>query len=399
MSAPTVAAGSEERTGDRAPAADQRGFPWLPVLVAVSIILAIAVSILRGSYRDGPLEPDAPTPQGARAVVTVLEERGTEVTVRRHTEDAAQALRDGGTVAVTAPKGLNGAQLDALSTALDDAPDSARLVLVAPDMITLGYLGTGISVAGSQRTEAVLDAGGECRDAAFAARQVQVQGRDSRFGAATLYHGGQEGVCFASDPEQGLVAVDGSLVVLGSADLLANETIANADNSAVALNALGHADSLTWYVPSATDPMASASSTLLTHLPRWVFPVAAWAVLLAGLAVLAASRRLGPVVVEPLPVTVRAQELVLGRARLMHRAGTRDAAAASLRAATAARLADRVGVRRNGTLRELVAALAEHVTADEAALMRLLGPAPIASDQELVRLSHDLDRLEKEIER
>src|SRR5699024_457992 len=69
------------------------GRRWLVILVATGIVLAIAVTIARGVYRDGPLEPDAPTPQGSKAVVEVLTDLGTQVRVDRHTEDAAQSLR------------------------------------------------------------------------------------------------------------------------------------------------------------------------------------------------------------------------------------------------------------------------------------------------------------------
>ena len=47
----------------------------------------------------------------------------------------------------------------------------------------------------------------------------------------------------------------------------------------------------------------------------------------------------------------------------------------------------------------LVAALAPHVDRTPEQLRTLLGPTPVTSDQDLVRLAHDLDRLEKEIDR
>jgi hypothetical protein len=90
---------------------------------------------------------------------------------------------------------------------------------------------------------------------------------------------------------------------------------------------------------------------------------------------------------------------VLGRARLLQRAGARDAAASALRAAAATRLADRLGLRHETALDGLLAALAPHVGASEAQLRALLGPTPVTSDRDLVRLAHDLDRLEKEIDR
>src|SRR5699024_8098030 len=103
--------------------------------------------------------------------------------------------------------------------------------------------------------------------------------------------------------------------------------------------------------------------------------------------------------VEPLPVTVLPQELVLGRAQLLQRAGARDDAALALRAATSSRLADRLGLRHDSSLDGLIATLRAHVAHSEAQLRRGLGPAPVPSPQGLVRLAHELDRLEKEIGR
>src|SRR5699024_4838614 len=109
------------------------------------------------------------------------------------------------------------------------------------------------------------------------------------------------------------------LIVLGSADLLTNDGIGRADNSALALNLLTADGAVSWYVPSANDPMGTASQTPLGYLPDWAGPVLLWLLLVALIVLVALGRRFGPVVVEPLPVTVRPQELVLGRAQLLQR--------------------------------------------------------------------------------
>ncbi|HJF48438.1 MAG TPA: DUF4350 domain-containing protein, partial [Brachybacterium paraconglomeratum] len=64
-----------------------------------------------------------------------------------------------------------------------------------------------------------------------------------------------------------------------------------------------------------------------------------------------------------------------------------------------ARLADRLGLRHESALDGLLAALAQHVEESAEQLRALLGPAPVTTDRDLVRLAHDLDRLEKEIDR
>lgn len=362
------------------------------------MLAAILASIARGYYRDGPLEPDAPTAQGSKAVVQVLGDLGVEVDVDRHTSDAAEALRSGRTVLVTAPRSLSAEQLETLAEAHEDG--DGRLVLVAPDLVTLSFLSPEIMPSGAVRTETLIEAGPGCGDLQHQAAALLVPAaEDAIRGAASLYRVTDDGgSCFST--EQGsVVAEHDGVLVLGSADLLTNDAVGRADNSALVLNILGAEGQLSWYVPSATDPMGSTSQTLLGYLPDWAGPLLLWLLLIATVALVALSRRFGPVVVEPLPVTVRPQELVLGRARLLQHSGERQAAATTLRSAAATRLANRLGLRRESALDGLLAALAPHVDRSPEQLRTLLGPTPVTSDQDLVRLAHDLDHLEKEIDR
>lgn len=370
---------------------------WLVALIVIAVMAAVLAAVARGYYRDGPLEPDAPTGQGSRAAVTVLEDLGVEVQTQRHTADVVEDLAEGRTVLLTDPGALSAAQLETLSGALASSPGT--LVLVQPDFVTLGYLTPLISPAGAVRTPTVVEAGNGCDGAGFRARSIHVAGEEGLVGPASTYRtAGDATGCFTSGAGA-LVAVDGRLVVLGSPDLLTNDGIGEADNSALVLNALGGSGALTWYVPSPGDPMASAMPDLLSYLPNWASSVALWLLITVGIALLAFSRRFGPVVVEPLPVTVRPQELVLGRARLQQQAQARDAAASSLRTACTRRIADWLGIRQVETLDALVAALAPHLEQSPERIRSLLGPTPVRSDQELVQLAHDLDLLEKEIDR
>lgn len=375
----------------------QRRPTWLVVVIVLAVLAAVLAAVARGYFRDGPLEPDAPTAQGSRAAVSVLTDLGTEVRTQRHTEDAAEDLAQGRTVLVTDPSALSARQLELLDSARDGS--GGTLVLVQPDFVTLSYVTPGIAPAGSVRVPTVVEAGPACGDAGFRAREIAVAPEDGLAPTATTYRtSGEAAGCF--DAGQGsLVAVEDGLVVLGSPDLLTNDGIGQADNSAVVLNALGEEGRLTWYVPSPGDPLATATPDLLSYLPDWASVVAAWLLLTALIGLIAAGRRLGPVVVEPLPVTVRPQELVLGRARLLQKAQSRDAAAACLRAASAGRLADRLGIRHEQSLDALIPALAPHIDRTPEQIRSLLATTPVRSDQDLVRLAHDLDRLEKEIDR
>lgn len=378
-------------------ATDQRRPTWLVALIVVAVLAAVLAAVARGYYRDGPLEPDSPTGQGSRAVVSVLDDLRVDIETQRHTTDVVEDLAEGRTVLLTDPGALSGTQLKSLASALETSPGT--LVVVQPDFVTLSYLTPLISPAGAVRTPALVEAGGDCDDAGYRARSLHVPGEEGLVGPATTYRtSGDATGCFASGAGS-LVAVDGDLVVLGSPDLLTNDGVREADNSAVAINALGAGGELTWYVPSPGDPMASTGPDLMSYLPAWASSVALWLLITVAITLLAFSRRFGPVVVEPLPVTVRPQELVLGRARLLQQAQSRDAAAASLRNAAARRLADRLGLRQVETLDALVSALTPDLEQSPEQIRSLLGPTPVRDDHALVQLAHDLDLLEKEIDR
>ena len=101
----------------------------------------------------------------------------------------------------------------------------------------------------------------------------------------------------------------------------------------MALRLLGQRDRLVWYVPEAADLVGDDGVSLRTLLPEWILP-GLW---IAGATVLALLlwrvRRLGPLVTEPLPVTVKAIETTQSRGRLYRKAGDRAHAAQALRRA------------------------------------------------------------------
>lgn len=100
----------------------------------------------------------------------------------------------------------------------------------------------------------------------------------------------------------------------------------------------------------------------------------------------------------PLPVIVRSAETVHGRARLYRAANARDRAAQALRQAARARLARALGLAATTTPPALVASVADHSGRTAAAVAALLyGDDRIPDDAGLVRLTDDLDQLEREV--
>ena len=175
-------------------------------------------------------------------------------------------------------------------------------------------------------------------------------GLEVEVGRSAGYHGTGGGPvtgCFpgTGDPSAALVArVDRAVptYVLGGVDVLTNDRVDDADNAAVALRLLGQGDRLVWYVPDLRDVAAGDAGSLRAQLPGGLVP-ALWLLAVAVLAtMLWRGRRLGPLVVEPLPVVVKAVESTRGRGRLYARVRDRPHAAGILRAATRRRLAARL---------------------------------------------------------
>ena len=152
-----------------------------------------------------------------------------------------------------------------------------------------------------------------------------------------------------------------------------------------------------WYVSSYADLQQGATPSLGDLVPGWVLPLG---VLLgiAGIAlVLWRARRFGPVVVENLPVVVRASETMEGRARLYSRAHARLRALDALRIGTVDRLARAIGLARTATVDEVANAVAALTGRDRAAVSALLLDTVPTTDAQLVRLSDELLTLEAEV--
>jgi hypothetical protein len=106
------------------------------------------------------------------------------------------------------------------------------------------------------------------------------------------------------------------------------------------------------------------------------------------------GRRLGPVVVEPLPVVVRSAELVEGHGRLYERGRAGAEVAAALREGARTRLAARFGLPSTATSAQVAYAVELHSHISAAALVppRDEPPPTVVT---LVALAAELDELER----
>ncbi|WNY34711.1 hypothetical protein Q9Q99_05735 [Curtobacterium flaccumfaciens] len=134
----------------------------------------------------------------------------------------------------------------------------------------------------------------------------------------------------------------GDVTLVGTTSAFRNDTIATAGNAALALGLLGGDERLVWYTPTVGTP--DAAPTLGELAPPWVPSALALLALVAVAAGVWRGRRLGPLVVERLPVVVRAAETTEGRARMYARTRDRTHALDTLRVAAVRRIARLLGL-------------------------------------------------------
>lgn len=363
------------------------------VVIAVLVLGGAALSLATAGTGVGGqrLGPDNPAPQGAKAVAQVLRGQGVGVTAVETSAAALEALAGAAeaTLVIHDPSGyLGGDRLDRLVGAAD------TVVLLEPGNALLAAFAPGVQSGGT--VSGAVDAA--CSDAT-AARAGTVIGDDRTYRVLTAP--GAEG-CF---PDTGstrfrlvvLEGRDGRVVVLGATSALTNESATAAGNGALALGLLGEHPDLVWLVPTVAEVAGDAPPTIADLSPGWVAPFAALAGLVAVAAAVWRGRRLGPLVVEPLPVIVPASETMRGRARLYARTGARLRAADALRLGAIGRLASDCGLPAAASLEDIVGAVAAVSGRPPAAVRGLLVDRVPASDRDLVAVSDELAALERDV--
>ncbi|WP_423918336.1 DUF4350 domain-containing protein [Frigoribacterium sp. 2-23] len=361
---------------------------WL-VLLAIAVAAGIVGLVVLGTGATGgrPLGPENAQPTGARAVAEVLRQDGIDVRVRdsfdRAVRDASRAPDETTLLVDDAGGYLSSDQWTQLGKAAD------HVILVAPDGLALDALAPRVSAAGTVDSRVVSP---RCDLPALSrANRVDIGGlayaADSSVGTR----------CLPSDDGFGVVEVDDDgvrVTVLGATQPLTNASVKDDDNAAFALALLGQSDRLVWYTPSIGD-IEDGGGTLATLTPGWVTP----SLIVLAVAGIAAAvwrgRRLGPLVIENLPVVVKASETREGRARLYSRGASREHALDQIRIGTLGRLQRRTGLPTTATVDDVVGRVAGLIGADPRAVRHVLVDARPHTDRQLVELSDSLLDLER----
>ncbi|GAB3721307.1 DUF4350 domain-containing protein [Amycolatopsis oliviviridis] len=357
----------------------------LPLAVVFLLVLTGTLLVLvQGEQTTGALEPGSYEPAGGRALATLLEREGVKITTV-HTAAELKGAATGATVLITEPGYVP------KSTFTQIRRDAEDVVLVRPSPGTVEEVLPGVRVSGQLETETrAPDCQVEAPLAAGSATMGGLKYAATQPRARDCYGGSYLDV---PGPQ-------GTVTVLGAPEPLTNEWLADEGNAALAMRLLGKHERLVWYLPTPADPSLENEKKPLSELipAGW-----SYAALQAGVAVvllaLWRSRRLGPVVTEPIPVVVRAAEATEGRARLYRKAKATAHAGETLREAARARLRPLLGLTRDAEPAALVESVAGRTGRAPAEIGALLYGDPPADDAALVRLADGLDVVEREVER
>lgn len=344
------------------------------------VLLVVVVVLVRpdGSAQD-PLDPENPRPDGARAIARVLADRGVQVEVARGSQELTDAAVDADTLIVVTNPGDLGRRTwaqarDAGAAGVVLAGDAPALAPLVPEVVPVAPAAGRVAA--------------RCDDPAYDGLVIETED--------AIAVRADDG-CFRTGDGALLVEVGDGVRVLTAPQALTNTQILDADNAAIALRLLGGSDRVVWYVADVGETAASDGRSLTLFLPPWALPSAWLAVIAMLVALLWRGRRLGPLVIEPLPVRVRATETTESRGRLYHRARDRGHAAEVLAAATRSRLTRPLGLGPDAPAEVLAPAAADATGRAAADVLALLRPPPPAHDRDLTRLARDLLTLEDEV--
>jgi hypothetical protein len=358
--------------------------PIAAVVIAVALLIGLAA--LGRTTHNGPLDPRNPNPNGAQALAALVVDRGVDLTIAN---DLDQVTAVNGTILLSQPDALSSR---ALATV---ARSSATVVAVDPSPPALDALDVPASIDASGPASFTVPP-------ACALPAAVTAGTARVSGTQYAVHSGATG-CYPVDGDAALVVSTrpsgGRTLVLGSGSTLSNAHLASAGNAALALGLL-NTHTVAW-APGALDAGAPTGSPhgLFGLLPRRLEWASLALVIAVALLALWRARRLGPPVVEPLPVVVRAAETVEGSGRLLHAARARDHAASSLRRAAIRRLATSLHAGADDPPDTVVALVAARVPLPDTEVRDLLYGSPPVDDAALVRLAQGLAALEHAAQR
>lgn len=362
---------------------------WAVAGVAL-VILAILTMVLTGSGQPtgASLSPKDAGPTGSKALAEVLKNQGVSVTSATSMSQTRDAISDPSatTIFVIDDYGY----LD--TSALHELTElSSRLIIMTPTFDQLDEVAPEVALAGN--VDGILDA--DCV-LPVVQRAESVTGNGSGFRVIDSDADATE--CFGSgDDVYSLIHVrhdDTSVSVIGARDAFSNEFVQFHGNAAFVLGLLGETPNLVWLLPTIDEASPADGQSVADLTPLWVSSVMMLLALTAIAAGFWRGRRFGPLVVEALPVTVRASETMHGRARLYQKASDHLHTLDALRMGTIDRLGVLCGLPTVASVDDVIRAVASATRQPHPEIAHLVRDAAPTSEAELIALSDALLTLE-----
>lgn len=371
---------------------------WI-LLLGIGLVVALVTQLIETGDNEtyGTENTDL---DGYAALNAVLDDHGVEVQ-RVYSAQAARELMarepDAGVVVL-----LRGfLPEDRFSEELAAEWEDGREVLWISEQTWLltevldGEVSAGPRLpVGSAGAEETVEAGTGCEHpAAQTAESLRASG-------ASLHTGSG---CFPVGEDAFVLSETSHGLMFTAPEAFTNQNITEQGNAALALGLLGAgtdsagADSVIWYTPSGADTVgADQWGSPLDYLPGWFWPLVWWLLLCAAVALLAAGRRYGPVVSEPVPVVVPAAEATVGRGRLYQRANAVAETAEVLRSAHLLRLSRLLRLGRGAEAGQIAEAAARATGEDVSVVTE---PARVSTNDDLVTFAQTLAGLEDKVTR
>jgi hypothetical protein len=359
------------------------------------IVAVIVFAVTRPREREIDfLSPTSGSPDGARAVVNVLRDQGVDVEPATTLAEVRAVDSD--------PAATTLLLYDAYLVLGED--QHRELLRLADRVVVLDAVDTELDVFAPG---VIYDSNGFGQTFRADCDLPAAQKAETVAGSPYLYDLGEadNDVTGCFETGDGLHAVvdtrtsGADVTIVGISQVFTNSRILDAGNAAFALNLVGEHETLIWYRPDLSELDSGEIPTAVGLTPPWVTPLILLVLLFGLAAAIWRGRRLGALVTERLPVVVRANETMEGRARLYERAGSREHALDSLRIGAISRLAKLSGLPRRATFDEVIDAVAALTGRSRDDLSALLVDRIPGSDGDLVELSDDLLLLEAELAR
>lgn len=372
----------------------RRGRSGLVVLVVVAVVVVTAAIAGVSNSNGRAFDPDGVGPTGIKGLREVLERAGADVSVtdRRLDQSTATALLVQSDVSDSRIEELDRWVRAGHTLVITDA------YLLERGLGSTSLPGTGRWAYGGDGlvTRARCDI-----DALAGLQQLRVGDGPllpDGFGEHTCFSGAGSGSFVAT-----VAAGRGTIVVLASPAVFTNQYLDAEDNAGLAVSLLtpvvGTRTAIVEAAPDEVGPPTTGPDAVLER--AWSTPAK---VLLAQAMVAFAlyawwrGRRVGRPVREPLPVQIAGSELTEAVGQLLARTHRPDRAATLLRRDLRRELALRLGLPVEVPIDLLANATAERtgtaLRPDQIAA--ILTDTPVSSDQELLHLAGDIDRLREE---